>query len=87
MEQVFGMVNQLLMKNSETRKRKLKMRTYKVRVWRSGSEIHEWKKLAWHVIVFFIHNAQIDWLLHYVLEATEGFFSIQITVSLTEILH
>ena len=33
MEQVFGMVNQLLMKNSETRKRKLKMRTYKVRVW------------------------------------------------------
>lgn len=31
MEQVFGMVNQLLMKNSETRKRKLKMRTYKVR--------------------------------------------------------
>lgn len=32
MEQVFGMVNQLLMKNSETRKRKLKMRTYKVRL-------------------------------------------------------
>ena len=32
MEQVFGMVNQLLIKNSETRKRKLKMRTYKVRV-------------------------------------------------------
>ena len=31
MEQVFGMVNQLLMKNSQTRKRKLKMRTYKVR--------------------------------------------------------
>lgn len=30
MEQVFGMVNQLLIKNSETRKRKLKMRTYKV---------------------------------------------------------
>ena len=87
MEQVFGMVNQLLMKNSETRKRKLKMRTYKVRVWRSGSEIHEWKKLAWHVIVLFIHNAKIDRLLHYVLEATEGFFSIQITVSLTEILH
>ena len=33
MEQVFGMVNQLLMKNSETRKRKLKMKTYKVRDW------------------------------------------------------
>ena len=33
MEQVFGMVNQLLTKNSETRKRKLKMKTYKVRDW------------------------------------------------------
>ena len=41
MEQVFGMVNQLLMKNSETRKRKLKMRTYKVRVWKSGSVINK----------------------------------------------
>lgn len=43
MEQVFGMVNQLLMKNSETRKRKLKMRTYKVRVW-MNSLTEQWNK-------------------------------------------
>lgn len=42
MEQVFGMVNQLLMKNSETRKRKLKMRTYKVIPLSQRSGIVEW---------------------------------------------
>jgi len=42
MEQVFGMVNQLLIKNSETRKRKLKMRTYKVIPLSQRSGIVEW---------------------------------------------
>ena len=30
MQQVFGMVNQLLKENAETRKRELRIRTYKV---------------------------------------------------------
>lgn len=42
MEQVFGMVNQLLIKNSETRKRKLKMKTYKVIPLSQRSGIVEW---------------------------------------------
>ena len=41
MEQVFGMVNELLRKNAETRKRKLNIRTYKV--------LHAQEMLIYHV--------------------------------------
>ncbi|EDO36404.1 predicted protein [Nematostella vectensis] len=42
MEQVFGMVNQLLANNTETRKRKLRVRTYKVIPLSQRSGMLEW---------------------------------------------